>query len=398
LEAEEWPESYVFWNTGRLKAMPTPYYGFQSVEISIGHGPGTTGDYRRWLRSKDPEAENLWRPEAGRPTPHGAEQAWHCAIPPELHYNTWVADRTIAFLEEHPKGEPFFLWCSFPDPHHPYCPPEPWASMYQPDDVLMPTRRQGELETLPPFYKQIYENGVPVSGRIAPTKMEDAQLREILALTYGMVSHIDHNVGRILDTLERLGLRHNTVVCFLSDHGDMMGDHFMINKGPFHMEGLLRVPFVWSCPGLFAESVTSSSLVSFLDFAPTILELAGVAIPEGLVPAEPETENQLPPWPGVSLVPVLTGKARSVQDSVVVENDEDYLGLRLRTLITERYKVTAYAGRPYGELFDLQEDPGELNNLWYDPASQGLKKDLLIRLMERLVETDSRLPRRTSHA
>jgi arylsulfatase A-like enzyme len=82
----------------------------------------------------------------------------------------------------------------------------------------------------------------------------------------------------------------------------------------------------------------------------------------------------------------------------VVENDEDYLGLRLRSLITERYKVTAYPGQEYGELFDLREDPGELHNLWHDPASRELKRNLLIRLMERLVETDSRLPRRVSHA
>lgn len=398
LDPNDWAECYHFWNSGVLRAMPTPYFGFQTVEITIGHGPGCTGDYRRWLRRRDPGGEALWRAEAGEPTPHRAEQAWRCALPEGLHYNTWVAERTIEFLERHPPGEPFFAWCSFPDPHHPYCPPEPWAGMYDPAQVAMPTRREGELETLPPFYRRIYQESMQLSGRVRPTKMSDEQLREILALTYGMISHVDHNIGRILEALERLGLRERTVVCFLSDHGDMMGDHWMINKGPFHMDGLVRMPFLWSCPGLIPQGATSAGLVSYLDFAPTVLDLAGVPIPEGFVPAEPEAGNQLPPWPGISFARQLRGEAGSLQDSVVVENDEDYLGLRLRSLITERYKITAYPGQPYGELFDLQEDPGEVRNLWDDAGSQELKQDLLVRLMERLVETDSRLPRRVSHA
>jgi arylsulfatase A-like enzyme len=398
LDPCEWPESYHMWHSGALTAMPTPYFGFDSVEISIGHGPGTTGDYRRWLRAQNPAAEALWPMAAGRRTPHEAEQAWHCAIPEELHYNTWVADRTIDFLEHRAASEPFFAWCSFPDPHHPYCPPEPWASMYDPASVLMPKRRQGELDSLPPFYREAYDKSARLSGRMHPTKMSDDQLREILALTYGMISHVDHNIGRVVDAVERLGLRDRTVVCFLSDHGDMMGDHWMINKGPFHMDGLARVPFIWSCPGMFSAGAASSGLASFLDFAPTILDLAGVPIPEGPVPAEPEADRQLPPWPGVSLAPQLKGEAETIQDSVVIENDEDYLGLRLRTLVTERYKITAYPGQTYGELFDLDSDPDELRNLWDDPGSQELKRDLLIRLMERLVETDNRLPRRLSHA
>jgi arylsulfatase A-like enzyme len=398
LNPNDWVESYYFWQHGLLTAVPTPYFGLQSVDMTIGHGAGVTGNYGLWLRKVDPNAEKLLTAEAGKPTPHHAEAAWHSAIPEELHYNTWVADRAIAFLETHAGKKPFFVWCSFPDPHHPYCPPEPWASMYDPADVVMPTRREGELETLPPFYKEIYEKAFWLSGRAHPTKMQDEQLREILALTYGMISHIDHNVGRIIDSLERLGLRENTVVCFLSDHGDMMGDHWMMNKGPFHMEGLLRTPFIWSCPGLIPQGAVSDGLASFLDFAPTILDLAGVPIPEGVAPPRPEAEKQLPPWPGISLARQLRGEAKSLQDSVVVENDEDYLGLRLRTLITERHKITAYPGQEYGELFDLREDPGELHNLWADPGRQGLKKELLIRLMERLVETDSALPRRVCHA
>ena len=398
LDPGQWPESAALWQRGALEALPTPYYGLQSVEVTIGHGPHTDGDYRRWLREQDPQAERLWLPEAGRPTPQGAEAAWHCALPAELHYNHWVADRALAFLEQQPADQPFFLWCSFPDPHHPYCPPAPWASRYHPSQVPLPTRRPGELDDLPPFYRLLYEQGFLVSGRRAPTRMEDEQLREILALTYGMISHVDEQIGRVLAALERRGLGERTVVCFLSDHGDMMGDHWMMNKGPFHFDGLLRVPFLWSWPGHFPPGRETAGLASLLDFAPTLLDLAGVPIPEGLVAPEPETDRQLAPWPGVSLAPVLRGERSSVQDSVVVENDEDYLGLRLRTLVTDRYQVTAYPGQDYGELFDREQDPGQLHNRWADPACRELRSELLVRLLERLVETDNRLPRRVCHA
>jgi len=131
---------------------------------------------------------------------------------------------------------------------------------------------------------------------------------------------------------------------------------------------------------------------------PTVLGLAAVAPPQGPTPPEPEAPQQCPALPGKSLVPLLTGQAESVQDSVVIENDEDYLGLRLRTLVTDRHKITVYAGQDFGELFDLQEDPHELNNLWDDPASRDLKDDLKARLLHRLIETDSVLPRRLTHA
>ena len=101
------------------------------------------------------------------------------------------------------------------------------------------------------------------------------------------------------------------------------------------------MPLIWSWPGRFPAGIQSNALVSLLDFAPTILNLAGVPIPEGLVPSIPEAPAMLPPWPGQVLTPLLDGMAKTVQDALVIENDEDYLGLRLRTIVTERYQFTA---------------------------------------------------------
>jgi len=188
------------------------------------------------------------------------------------------------------------------------------------------------------------------------------------------------------------------VIAFVCDHGDMMGDHWMLNKGPFGFEGLLRVPMIWSWPGRFQQGATTQALVSLLDLVPTVLDLAGVEALQGPAPPEPEAPQHCPALPGKSLVPLLRGEAAGVQDSVVIENDEDYLGLRLRTLVTDRHKITVYAGGDFGELFDLVEDPHEVHNLWDDPAGQSLKADLQARLLGRLIETDSALPRRLTHA
>jgi arylsulfatase A-like enzyme len=406
LDPGDYPESKWMWDRGKVSHLPEPYYGFQTTQWTGGHGSGVHGDYTTWLKQRDPDALRLLSREAGLPTASGAEQAWCMAIPPELHYNTWVADQTISFLEHASQHEqPFMTWASFPDPHHPFCTPEPWYSMYDRDAVPAPVRRDGELDDLAPFFREVFERQLALAGRRAPTRMQDAQVREIIAITYGMISFVDQQVGRILEALDRLHLAENTVVVFLADHGDLLGDHWLMNKGPFHFDGLLNVPGIWRFPRRFPGGRVSEALISHLDFAPTILDLAGVPIPQ-FGPEWPvarvETERQMRPWAGRVLTPLLTGETDQVQNAIVVENDEDYLGLRLRTLITNTHQLTVYVGEegeePYGELFDRREDPGQLFNRWNDPAHADTKRALKAQLLAELVRTDSRLPRRLSHA
>lgn len=399
LPPDNFPEILDHWKSGRIERVPTPYYGLQHVEITVGHGVEVYGDYDLWLRREHPDQWYLLRSSLPRPSRLGAEGCGTFPLEEPYHHTAYVADRTIAYLRRCKGDQPFYLICSFPDPHHPYCPPHPWDRMYSPEDVVPPVSREGELDDLAPFFRRVYEQPVQSSGRSRPTKMPQACRLEILAHTYGMVSLIDQAVGRVLHALDELGLSQNTVVVFLSDHGDMMGDHGLLNKGPFHFEGLLRVPLIWHWPGRF-HARSSPALASLLDVPPTILELAGVPTPEG--PTSPEAPQQPPAWPGRSLVPLLAGQADAVQDSVVVENDEDYLGLRLRTLVTSAHKITTYTSHrgpePYGELFDLANDPHELHNLWDSPAHAALRQQLIEQLHYRLTETDIALPRRLGHA
>jgi arylsulfatase len=399
LNLYDFPEARWMWINKRIRSIPTPYYGFETVEFVGGHVDYVFGDYLNWLKENYPEMEKLLLPENALEKPSGADQCYKMALLEELHYNRWISDRAIKFLEEVKDSQPFFLWCSFPDPHHPYSVPAPWCYMYDPKDIPLPVRRKGELEDLPPFYKKIYEEGAPlVSGLRGPSRMPDEHIREIIALTYGMISFVDNEIGRIMKGLEDLGLRENTVVIFMSDHGDIMGDHWMIRKGPFHFDGLLKIPFIWSFPGNFLENKVITSLVSQIDFAPTILDICNVPIPEGKVPEEPEAPEMLPPWPGKSLREILEGKVDKANDYVIVENDEDYLGLRLRTFIIDNFKITIYPGHSYGELFDLKNDPQELYNLWWRPEYQEIKKGLILQFAEAYILQESTLPRRLCHA
>ncbi|UCC63846.1 MAG: sulfatase-like hydrolase/transferase [Anaerolineae bacterium] len=397
---EAFPELIEGWRAGRIRRVPTPYYGLQHVEITVGHGTGVHGDYALWLQREHPHQWARLGTVPPRPSRLGAEGCGSFPLEEPYHHTAYVADRTIAYLRQATgQGAPFFLICSFPDPHHPYYPPQPWDRAYSPEEIVPPVGREGELNDLAPFFRQIYEEPLQLSGRNHPTRMPQAQRLEILAYTYGMVSLIDRHIGRVLAALDELGLTSDTAVLFLSDHGDLMGDHGLLNKGPFHFEGLLRVPMIWRWPGRFRPR-HSPALASLLDVPPTILDLAGVPIPEG--PTSPEAPQQPPAWPGRSLMPLLTGQRDAVQDSVAIENDEDYLGLRLRTLVTPTHKITTYTGHrgpePYGELFDLADDPHELHNLWADPGHAARRGQLIEALHHRLTETDITLPRRLGHA
>ncbi|MGH7144783.1 MAG: sulfatase family protein [Planctomycetota bacterium] len=440
LNPGDYPEAMELWESGRIQHLPANYFGLETTEVSLGHGIGVGGDYRAWVRDRDPAAEKYFtNPGRALRPPSGADQCHPWAIPEALHHSTWVAERTVAFLEEQARAQkaapaggarPFFTFASFPDPHHPYTPCGKWADLYRPEDVQLPrARREGELESLPPHFKTTFLTGMALGGRSRKTQMPDSHLREIIALTYGMLGLVDQSVGVVLDALTRLGLDQNTVVLYLSDHGDLMGDHWMHNKGPFLSRGLTRVPLLARLPNSLlaptgagaagavgaarAASAAGTAgaaraaggrriapLSNHLDIAPTILDLAGVAIPEGYLPPQVESPGQAPAWPGRSLKPLLTGERAALDrpNRTLLEYDEDYTGDRLRGLLTPEFRVVLYPGRPYGELFDLGKDPDELVNLWDDPGAKPLKLEALAQLADELARTDSALPRRYCHA
>lgn len=371
LEAYPVLQNLEFW-----RSFNGPFYGFNHVELARNHGDEAhVGQhYALWMESKGAKD---WRkyfrpPTGGTPAQYGR---WN--IPEELHYNTWITERSIARLEARAETEqPFFLWASYFDPHPPYVVPAPWDTMYDPARLTVPAIVPGEHDRNPPHFKltqepqpdfsewqetAMYNHGLHGHLRAPEDRARD------LAIYYGMVSLMDQGIGRILARLDALGLAEDTLVVFTSDHGHFLGQHGLIAKGPFHYEDVLRVPFIARWPGRIAAGRRSDALQSLVDLAPTFLEAAGLRVPEMMS--------------GLSQRAVWTGESPAVRDHVLVENRHQPSAIHLRSYVDARYKLTVYRDRPYGELFDLAADPDELNNLWSEGSAQPLKNELLARLI-----------------
>lgn len=400
LHPAEWPEAISLWDNGKIKRLEN-YYGFESVDALCGWW---SGNYGQWLQEREPGFRELVSPPGGvAVTPQGIlevpETSYPSRLPKELHYTQWSTECSNAFFDTAKKsGQPFFLWHSIPDPHPPFSVSEPYYSMYQNCDMPEPCRREGELDDLPPHYKKMFKTDVKTAGRMAATDVDAKVEKEAIRTVCGIITQWDDMVGRIMGQLEEKELMDNTVIVVMSDHGQMLGDHWMHNMPPSHLDSVVRVPSIWYCSGKFRPGDVSQALISHLDFVPTILDLAGVEPLEGRIPPHPEAPQQRPALPGKSFAGILNGETETTQDSVIIENDEDYLGMRQRSIITENWHMTCYIGEEYGELFDTKNDPGQLYNRWDDPDCQNTKRELQVQMLYRFAETDRTLPRRMGHA
>lgn len=368
-----------------------PTFGFETALMAEHPRPHWASAYRDWLRETYPqyEAEDRLR------TYSDELEVWVPKRPEEAHYSTWVGNETERFLRSAPR-QPFFAMMSFYDPHHPFDPPEPYASMYDPGDVPPPVRRAGELDDKPPHFLDThlgrvnpiigYTKGTIPAGPSTPqpdlSKVTEAMWRRLIAHYYGMVSLIDKQVGRVMAALRESGLEDNTLVIFTSDHGELLGDHGLLFKGPHHYDCLLRVPTIVTWPGVIPPGRRIGGLAELIDVAPTILEAARAEIPEGMQAR--------------SFMPLLRGESYREREGVLIDRNDLYWGLNMKTFRTSRWKLTYYQGKTYGELYDLEADPNEFVNLWNDPGYTRVKHELMIALLDRLIETDDTLPPQTA--
>jgi arylsulfatase A-like enzyme len=373
----------------------TPYYGFDRAELATEHGDLVDGAYRRWLIAHGGDPPALAGPAAALPSsrPYRVPQAWRTRVPEELYPTTFVAERTIAYLEQHAAAggqQPFFIQCSFPDPHHPFTPPGRYWDMYDPDDMTAPATCHAPGDAAPPNLRWMHEQRASGAARTdtpAAFAIDAGEAREAIALTYGMISMIDGAVGRVLASLERLGLAGDTIVVFTSDHGDFMGDHGLLLKGPLHYRGLVRVPFIWVDPRAGGvANATRDGLAGTLDIAQTMLDVAGFAGYNGMQ--------------GHSLLPMIAGHA-PLRDAMIVEEDGQraMFGLReaprVRTLITPAARMSVYAEAAWGELYNLEQDPNESENRWADVP---MRAEYLELLAHATLELGDRSPAPTRRA
>jgi arylsulfatase A-like enzyme len=371
--------------------MDLPYYGFQHVELCVNHGDRVVGHYSRWLEQKHPGADKLRGPDNQLPgNRYTAPQAWRTAIPEDLYPTQYIAERTMAYLEDHQRNggdSPFFIQCSFPDPHHPFTPPGKYWDMYDPADIHLPESFDHGSNALPPHLaalRQARDDGKVNRNGQRVIAISERDARESIALNYGMITMIDDRIGMVLAKLRELGLDRDTVVIFTSDHGDFMGDHQLLLKGALHYQGLVRVPFIWSDPNAPADGQTRSDLAGTIDISRTVLSRAGLASHHG-----DQGRN------------ILAGAAPSREMLIEEHQRFGYMGFghgfRARTLMTDRYRLTLYQDADWGELYDLRADPHELRNLWDDPSHRDNREQLLEALVHRLMAQAETSPLATHH-
>ena len=401
-------ENGQLWRKGKIKKLKLPYYGFGSIDFLNGHGHNTYGDYYNWLKKKHPEAFKLFINKTSlTPKTRAADlynrNSYKWALPDSLHPTTWIANKTISFLkkkaEQKKDKRPFFLMVSIPDPHPPFAPPAPYCDLYDTNKIADPVGFPPDFSKLPPYFKKMYDSALTTSGnKLDPMKASMPYRREIVVHYYGLITLVDDQIGRIMNTLMKTGLQKNTIVIFTADHGECLGNHGLWGKGPYHYDEVIRVPFIIYWPSGFQRNVRYEKPVQYIDIAPTILSMAGVPEPQGRIPLKPETEKALPPLPGKSLLPVCNGEGTLADTTALIEEDEDYLGMKLRTLVTPRYRITVYSGQDYGELYDFKTDPHETKNLWYDPEYCKIKEKLMLLMLKKIIETDISVPRQMSRA
>jgi arylsulfatase A-like enzyme len=262
----------------------------------------------------------------------------------EEHTCGLITQASLDFIRAN-KEKPFVLWCSYFGPHTPINPSSPWAEQYDPESLTLPLNHRSMDENIPDMDKTISKSGA---------YSQEESHRKTLAMYYGFVSQIDYNIGRMLKELEELGLMENTIVVYTADHGEMMAEHQCWTKGLTGYDATVRVPLIIRDPDVFTGGGEIDKMVCSIDLLPTLLDLAGLEIPETIQ--------------GKSLRP------SNIRDDSWREFAISEIGPSpLNNVITVRSQTHKYilfkneGQMVYEQFFNLQEDPWEMDNRMTDP-------------------------------
>lgn len=297
----------------------------------------------------------------GDPNPdlrHGLKMQWVQTATAEGQADDAAADTAIDLLRES-VGDPFFLGLGFVRPHTPFVAPSRFFDMYPLDEIELIHNPPDDLDDIPAPAKNLRPFLWHQMG------MSEENQRISLRGYYASVSFMDEQVGRVLDELDRLEIADRTVVVFFGDHGWHLGEHTHWQKMSL-MEESVRAPLIISAPRARGAGRSTKALAEFVDFYPTLAELAGLTPPSNLE--------------GVSLVPVLDDPTVSVKDAAFsqVQWEDRIFG---RTVRTDRYRYIHWEGDGGGEeLYDHEKDPREFTNLAQVPEHNAVLDQMRARL------------------
>jgi len=372
-----------------------PHRGFDHLEFAT-HGAAGWLHYARWLGQEHPEAAAGYYAVLDRDLEvnadgfgdTGAPQVKHNPIERGWYHTDWVADRTIAWLDGLNAEDDFFCWMSFPDPHHPWDPPESELHRVDWRDVELPAgyptsadEREAILDAKPRHWRLWYD-GALVSNYEAPARWVPAtltadQVREVNALNAIEVELIDEAVGRVLAAIDARGWSDDLDVVFTTDHGEFQGDFGLLFKGPYHVDALMRLPLIWRpAPASGVAPATVTAPVGLVDLAPTFASIAGVDVPDWMQGVELPVDDA-------------DAAERGIEAQLTAWDSElAGVAVHLRTITRDGWVCTAYLpGAVHdgteGELYSLVDDPMQRVNRWDDPALRSVRDDLVADLWER---------------
>ncbi len=333
--------------------------GYSEFIYSLGSGHDLEhgcNAYRDWLERQGISWRTLFTSDDAH------DYYWYRDdAPADLRQTAWCAHEAIDFMERH-RDEAWMLSVNCFDPHPPYDAPREYVEKYLERGLPEPIFSDYDL-----YLGEALKN---VKHQTRTPKAPDDDVRRKKASYYGMCEIVDRHVGWIIDALDRLGLRENTLVIYTSDHGEMLGDHGLCLKGCRFYDGAVRVPLIFSMPGTVRCGLVSDTLAELTDIAPTIAELCGVSFCD---------------VHGRSLLPLLSQSPSReyrprefVRSEYCDSNKTDNMPPTYATMYRdERYKLVVYHTADLGELYDMKEDPREMHNLWEEESALPLKLSLM---------------------
>jgi arylsulfatase len=364
--------------SGHLETNERINDGYKLFEWSHDLGDGGP-DHNAWL---------MWLRKQGIAEPRmprGAEVAG-MPIAPKYTQTAWCAGVGMQFMRDQKDKGPWMMSVNIFQPHHPFFPSEEYLSRVDPKKMPACAYKEGELANKTPF-QQLDHHGAYAGRAIAFTKQDPEERQKITAAYYAMIEQVDTSFGDMMQTLEETGQADNTIVIFMSDHGEMLGDHGLYLKGPYFYDCLTRVPLIIRWPKHFKAGKKVDALVEMIDLAPTLIEACGIPAAIGMQ--------------GDSLIPLLTTDETKHRDNVYTEYYNANFTYppptpMLTSVRTTNWKLNYCDHAEFGEMYDLVNDPLEYNNLWNDVHVRDHRDEMMQLLLTRMIDTLDPLPKGVS--
>lgn len=358
------------------------YFRWSHHSTPLHRGNWPMHDYTMWLTKQGIDYKTEALPDC---------TYIQVGMPEEYSQVKWCVDCAMEYMQSAQNFDmPWFFSINCFDPHPEFNPPKKYLDCYidMLDELPLPNYQEGELESKPIFQTRDHGAANGIKGNFVYDEMSERDHRYVKASYWAMCDLIDSQVGRVVEYLEKSGQLEDTLIIFGSDHGEHLGDHGMYLKGPCFYESDVHVPLIMSHPTKLPKGVELNQLVELVDIAPTLCQMTGIDIPESMQ--------------GKSLCALLNQETTEHRKTVYSEYynsgfNIDGKGAFVTMLYDGRYKLIKIHDKEddyeiVGELYDLQEDPDETYNQYYNPEYVDIKIRLFEKMTDRMAETCDPMP------